>query len=208
MNRIKAMCLAAAAGTLALTGQAAFAGPVAPANWDVIKPGLGAPIAGPLVTDFISFPGLSDVGNLTSSVYLSAGIYYYELTVDPTVHENLSEFNTHSGIGGFLALAGYSYLEAATAGVGGFGINYDADASYDWMTFPDETWDQPERITFFYASTLKPGGLGAYNLIDGGVASAQGYTVVPLPAAAWAGMALMGAIGTNSIRKRRKEALC
>jgi DNA-binding beta-propeller fold protein YncE len=88
-----------------------------------------------------------------------------------------------------------------------FALNLDPDGQTFWSG--DFGTDQIFRFniaTGAQVGSFSSSGTDLFGLTVVGEQTAA--NPVPLPAAAWAGMALMGAIGTNSIRKRRKEALC
>jgi len=154
--------------------------PITPTDFDSIDP--GQVFAGPLTGDFITSPveGSKDVGDATNIVYFKDGLYTYTESVTPQMN-NISEFNTGFSPQGWNGVAGFSFSQANTTGVGSGNINIsqDPDGTIDWnLTNPN--FDSGETITFFFQSTLPP-GLGVYNLIDHSVGATISYAPTPEP---------------------------
>jgi hypothetical protein len=220
MNRIKALCLAAAAGTMALSGPAAKA--------DTIS------------VDFVSAVG----GLFTYTVSISARwtTPLATYTDGNTVVSNVGVGDVYDNFtiwdfGGFTGLVsnttGFTFVNPLPGGA-----DYGSTSSGQIADATSTTSGTSPNLVFKNISgptTFGPGILGTVVLSSSYMSSAEvGYFTskdsggtalggpgpspsygggmlvvpVPLPGAAWAGLALMGVVGTNQIRKRRKEAAC
>lgn len=183
----------AAAATMAVMTAPAGAIVITLTDYDsaAFQASLGPQIPPTLVNSIITAsppPGEpSNMGTLTSQVFQNASIFTYVFNIAPTV-TNVSGVNTGFPALGFNMVAGYS-VSQATAGGTSFDILYNdtTDLRLAWLVPEDAAgnlivWSNTTPITFFFQSTLGPGG-GAYNLINRVVGSGVGYASAPAPVA-------------------------
>jgi hypothetical protein len=181
----------AAAATMAVMTAPAGAILITATDYDsaAFQASLGAQIPPTLVNSIITAsppPGEpSNMGTLTSQVFRNGNIFSYVFNIAPAV-QNISGVNTGFAALGFNGVAGYSFSNA-TAGGTSFDILYNdtTDLRLAWLVPEDDDgnlilWGNTQPITFFFQSTLPPGG-GAYNLINRVVGSGVGYASAPAP---------------------------
>jgi hypothetical protein len=220
MNQIKALCLAAAASTLALSGQAAWADTVLSIDLNEFTVGVTGPAGGPGVRTL----SLSENTN-TSIAQIRINNVNQALTpvtgaIDDWDGTLIATGSATAGtVTGFFTLMddlGATYSVAGLAGT--YGIGIDGSLQIFARTIGgllSTTTFEGVDVTYFDANEPLTGSIFEFNLAPATFASggsqldvnAEITAVVPVPAAAWSGLALMGAIGTNQIRKRRTETL-
>ena len=157
---------------------------------DLASVGLGAPVGGVMVDDFISMvPPPAAIGDATTRVFYDGIQYVYTQTVFPSADLNFI-FNTEFSVSGFTGLAGWRFSDAAATGAGGNALDFhiernDAGRLIYVAMFGGAfgEWNAFEPITFFFASTMPPTiksyGLFSLNPMEFG--SAQGLAPVPEP---------------------------
>ena len=186
-----------AAWAIALGTPNAWADSISPTDFDSLT--LGGQVAADLHSDFRTSGGV-DIGDLVGSVFFNSAdaIYTYVFALTPGIN-NISEFNAGYDVLGFNGVAGYSFSETAAAGGGSFDIEHESDGTIDWEAVGRENgsafFDSGETITFFFQSTIAPGAIDVYNLINHRAGGTDNYAPVPVPAAWPAGLVLLGALG-------------
>lgn len=208
-TRSALVALAAIAG---LTfAPSAWAATITATNYDTLDK--GSQVAADLSSNFTTNRGV-DIGDLVGKVFFnsSSGVYTYAFTLTPGIN-NISEFNAGYDVDGFNGVAGYSFSQATAAGASNpataFEVESESDGTIDWHTLwkndGSRGLDAGESVTFFFQSTIAPGDLDTYNLINSKAGGTENYApgaapVIPAPAAFPAGLLLFGALA--AARKR------
>lgn len=100
---------------------------------------------------------------------------------------------------GFTGVAGYSFSDAATAGIE-LGLDRAADGSLSFEVTLGE-WTAGESVRFFFQTTQPPAGPGGTYVLAGGVAAGPLPAAIPVPAA----LPLLAAgLGALALGRRRR----
>jgi hypothetical protein len=167
-----------------------IAAAIAVTDFDTISAGLGAPVGAPLTK---SFTGIGTTGQITSSVWLNAGVYTYVLDVTPSV---TGAFRVTTGFLPILNLdadAGFSSTDVGAAGGAGLSVVLNS-TNLSWSTADNTWWDIGEQITLYFESAYAP-VLGTYNLGASRNGTAQGWApgaVIPAPVPEPGSLLLLG----------------
>jgi hypothetical protein len=188
-------------------------------NLDDIENGIGVSVVTEKTAQI--YKGADLFATLLGDVYYKEGLYTYLLTVSPSSrdsHISVFQSDTYLTLPALTGLAGYSFSDAALAGLKSSFNTEPGDSAFSvdmitlpgvnqikWATTGSNLWTEQQSITFFYQSVYAP-GMGDYELINSAPAGYASNYVPAVPEPATMLLLAPGLIGFIGLRRRFQKS--